>query len=859
MARFLEALSTAFLKTLNMSISAGWVILAVLCLRLILKKAPKLVNCLLWGIAALRLIFPVSLESIFSLIPSAETVDYSVNDFRPYVDSGIAPVNNAANGYLNERFFEGVTVPVRRSPANPINIISFIWLLGTVLILVYAAVSFIRLKRKVKFSTPFEHNTYDALICDSVNSPFIFGIFRPVIYLPSSLGAKQCEYVMAHERSHLARRDHLWKPLGFLLLAVHWFNPLCWAGYALFCKDMELACDERVIKSLDFEQRKEYSKTLLELSAGQSALSVCPLAFCEVGVKQRIKSALSYKKPALWIMIAAAVICAMSAVCLLTNPKRGVSLTENSGIVGVTTTSGTAGVVFKFISGNVAGTGSAVYADWINETESSICIPDEFSLFCDGKPLQNSRQHTAEVTVLKPGERFNDTFNLQDYSISQKGSYTLKKEFWFENSPNDKRVAELGFIIGDRFPFVEKVYSVESVVRADTDYELSGIEDMRVAIDDSMFGYLNFYYRGRIDTVNMYYFGVFTQTTVIDGMFAAEKEGWRGGMDGTTLEKNNMYIYCAFNSSDNKRCYLMLQDNGDIYLAYGRREDESAAYLVFKLRETDESIADMNLGKRELGNLRDKMYRAERILYQSESAPVLADSNLPLFGISPAMTFYSVEEPGNNQYYLGELTEISPDIVSMQEELGIPRDFSGFSLEELFKNNERTYRAYSFDGYRYCYVFKQKGGKIYIAYANKLKEPPVMYVFEVKTTGENFYVGSKSDSVPSYYIWRRSESLLDCPCITLDGKGRFTITFSLVSSYISQGSYSIERGGFTLKSDENDYTLAFDFKSDGTSDGYFYNKERSTYNADKFYIDIPDGARFDFYGTDWDMVTRNWN
>ena len=313
-------MSGIFLKLLNLSISASWLVLVVLVLRLVLKRAPKWVNVLLWGMVALRLMLPFSIESALSLIPSAETVSPEVVQFdpAPTITSGVTIIDNAVNPSLSESFAAAPLASV-----NPLYVWTYlagwVWLIGLAAMLLYALVSYLRLRRRVSASIPLRENIY---VCDEVPSPFILGIVHPRIYLPSALDEAQRGSVLSHERAHLARRDHWWKPLGFALLAVYWFNPLLWLAYTLLCRDIELACDERVLCGMDAGQVKDYSSALLACSVPRRMIAACPLAFGEVGVGARVKNALRYKKPAFWVVAVSVVVCTVVAVCFLTNPER---------------------------------------------------------------------------------------------------------------------------------------------------------------------------------------------------------------------------------------------------------------------------------------------------------------------------------------------------------------------------------------------------------------------------------------------------------------------------------------------------------------------------------------------------------
>ena len=322
-------MSGIFLKLLNLSISASWLVLVVLALRLVLKRAPKWVNVLLWGMVALRLMLPFSIESALSLIPSAETLSPEVVRFdpAPTITSGVTIIDNAVNPSLSESFAAAPLASV-----NPLYVWTYlagwVWLIGLGAMLLYALVSYLRLRRRVSVSLPVQDHIY---LCDAISSPFILGVVKPRIYLPSGLDEVQRQNVLSHERAHLARRDHWWKPLGFALLAVYWFNPVLWLAYTLLCRDIELACDERVIRTMDESAVKTYSTVLLACSMPRKAVITCPLAFGEVGVKERVRNALHYKKPAFWVVAASVAVCVVVAVCFLTNPPTD---TDAAGLVG---------------------------------------------------------------------------------------------------------------------------------------------------------------------------------------------------------------------------------------------------------------------------------------------------------------------------------------------------------------------------------------------------------------------------------------------------------------------------------------------------------------------------------------------
>ena len=310
-------MSELFLNIVNMSISASWIILAVLLLRLLFKKAPKWITVLLWGVVAVRLICPFMVESVISLIPSAETISPEIMiDGTPEINFGIPILNNTINPVISENF---ALDPVTSTNSLQIfiPILSIIWVIGVVGMLLYSTISYFGVKRKISTAVLLRDNIFQS---ENVVSPFVLNLIRPKIYLPFDINEQNISHVIAHEQTHICRKDHLWKPFGFLLLAIHWFNPLMWLGYVFLCRDIELACDEKVIKEMNREQKADYSQALLTCSVNRRMIAACPLAFGEVGVKKRVKFVLSYKKPALWIVLIVIAVSIVVAVCFLTNP-----------------------------------------------------------------------------------------------------------------------------------------------------------------------------------------------------------------------------------------------------------------------------------------------------------------------------------------------------------------------------------------------------------------------------------------------------------------------------------------------------------------------------------------------------------
>ena len=327
------------LTLLNMSIVSCWLILALLVLRPLLKKASKAFVCALWALVGLRLVCPFTFESVLSIIPSSQPVSDSAvySQINAFVNYG-EPVNDIAVGTTQQ----SLVPPAGTSIITPLQAISlvaaFIWVAGVAAMLIISLVSFFRLKKSVAASVNIGSNVF---INDDIASPFVFGMIRPRIYIPSVLTEYEKEFVIAHESAHIKRRDYLIKPLGYLILSLHWFNPLVWVAYILLCRDIESACDERVIKEMNDKEKTDYSEILLRLSMPKKSIKACPVAFGEVGVKMRIKSVLNYKKPAFWIIIVAVVVAAALTVGFLTNP---ITKNENSDY---------AATPYKSSSGNV--------------------------------------------------------------------------------------------------------------------------------------------------------------------------------------------------------------------------------------------------------------------------------------------------------------------------------------------------------------------------------------------------------------------------------------------------------------------------------------------------------------------------
>ena len=407
-----------FLKIINMSISASWLVLAVLLLRLVLKKAPKWVNVLLWGIVAIRLICPLTIESPISMIPdsvgSGELVSEWMDDYIDDIDihhpdsvyydaaigAGREPISDGEGGYYvvtkHDQLGEPATIENTVMP-----VLSTVWIVGMAVLALYTVISYFRLRRRLDTAVRYKDNIYQS---EKVSSPFVLGIIKPRIYLPFRMDAQDLEHVIAHEQAHIRRKDHWWKPLGFLLLTIHWFNPLMWLAYVLLCRDIELACDEKVIKELGNEQRADYTQALVACSVNRRIIAACPLAFGEVGVKERVKSVMNYKKPAFWIIILAIITCVIVAVCFLTNPAAEREFPINGSNVS---TLDTERVVEMIAKAEKLDAGSQLC---INEDNFDLMFTSDFEWANDGAIrffyLKDQKTYSAQLRMFHDDNKY---------------------------------------------------------------------------------------------------------------------------------------------------------------------------------------------------------------------------------------------------------------------------------------------------------------------------------------------------------------------------------------------------------------------------------------------------------------------
>lgn len=436
MNTFFFALEDVFLKIFNMSLTAVWIILAVMLLRLVFKKAPKTLVCALWILAAVRLVVPFPFESSLSLVPSGDVVRKSsaAGSFIP--GAAVSTGFEYLNSVISSAEPPAITEP--ESTLDVMKVLSVVWAVGVLAVLIYALASFLSLQKKVSASVKYKD---DVFFCDNIASPFILGVFKPKIYLPSTIDEGKIEAVLAHEKAHLKRKDNLIKPLAFLILSVHWFNPLCVLAYVLLCRDIELACDERVIKTLSLDERKEYSQTLLDLSVKRKTISACPLAFGEVGVKERIKNVLNYKKPAFWVIVVALVACVLATVFFVTNPKEKEPF-ENDVIKVVKIESEEPSVTFKLLSAEVNPDGLKLVIRWKNDSEKVISYGESYTVSFlkskeKGNPswIDNKLPYAFDLVAytVSPNGTDEHSYSLSS-SATEIGRYKLETVFNYGNA-----------------------------------------------------------------------------------------------------------------------------------------------------------------------------------------------------------------------------------------------------------------------------------------------------------------------------------------------------------------------------------------------------------------------------------------
>ncbi|MBR7132885.1 MAG: hypothetical protein IKD04_05080 [Clostridia bacterium] len=593
-----------FLQLLNMSITASWIVLAVSVFRFLFKKAPKAIICVLWAFVAIRLICPFSFESVLSLIPSAETIPQEIiYSKEPTINSGIPILNSSVNPIISEAF-----APAPQNSANPLQILTAIaanlWIAGIVIMLSYIAVSYLRLRKRTKEAAPLEKGIW---VCDRIDTPFILGVIKPRIFLPSAMNDADKQYVIAHEKAHLKRCDHLWKPLGFIILTVYWFNPVIWLAYILLCRDIELACDQRVIKEMGIENKKPYSNALINCSTPAKLITACPLAFGEVGVKGRIKSVLSYKKPSFWIIILTFITGIAVAICFLTNPITEKKIDNNLN---------------TFLKSTIAG------ENYSEKSINNYCVLDYKIL--DIK--ENEDTTTVYLWTLYQEYGFSRDFTPESGShipvvITAKkleNDYALL-EYWTPEDGNEYAPS-----IRSKFPWYlwgKALYSqgyIDELSKSCNELaaEYYGVtqngviyKSEKLIMDNGMFsfsidpeGYLPYFLIS--DDFHIYsdhytYPDLSSHWTSWGDAgklkeFDLKKEGfgtvlaseiWYDGYSSAELIENNQKAYLAVDEKLERKYYLLEQKNGEIFIAFGYTDPDIIRH-IFKVNKKQITVIE---------------------------------------------------------------------------------------------------------------------------------------------------------------------------------------------------------------------------------------------------------------------------
>ena len=773
-------MSEIFLKIVNMSISASWLVPAVLVLRLVLKKAPKWMNVLLWGIVAVRLMLPFSFESIFSLLPSGETIPSQIMlSPAPTIHTGIDVLNTAVNPIISESLAPAVGASV-----NPLQIwipfLALLWATGAAVMLILAAVSFLQLHRKVSTAVLLQDNIYQSEV---VNSPFVLGIVKPKIYLPFSMDSQHMELVIAHETAHICRKDHWWKPLGFLLLTVHWFNPLIWLSYALLCRDIEFACDEKVVKALDKAQRADYSEALLSSCINRKQIAVCPVAFGETGVRGRVKSVLHYKKPALWLMIAALILCGILCVCFLTDP---VNATVRNPYVQ------------EYIPGEPGIIGNVDKEKYESVSEDFAIGADQYGRAVFKDPYRAF--DTFRLLYADAIELIRKAHNLPPFS---KNDFDLYKTYgWQTAGENTGFVSNFLDLYENSFT-KEIPSSVSFPPTAETSRPLTREDVIRLSEKGEALTWEDFEEYACYETGH----GLYIRLYEINEMFSLS-------IGGSSPETNKHPMYFYLRANDGTEEQIDIRNGGvEEFFAYHAQNPIvsqcSGGWLCSPVGCLEETYEKML----ELGGI-PKYAAANRIQY------------LPVVKVSTVKHLQQFREEMSP--YLEE-DHTYDDVSSLKEafETYDKLFFSSSTLFLVYITEEKTSHRHTVE-----YIQKSEG---LLSIGIQVQEPDsgdeamegwILSIavptdqlrdveeYEAYVSSTLFPDRGTANATPiRAYVFTESEDIIK-PSVTLFDNGLFSFTFSAVSSYLSTGTYEMENDRLTLHTDDGKFTYVFDMVED---------------------------------------------
>lgn len=828
-------MSDLFLKILNLGITASYVMAAVMLVRLIFrKKAPKKLICALWLLVGVRLVCPFSLESVLSLIPSAETVPPEiVSSPAPQITSGFAAFNSVVNPVLSEAF-----APIPEQSVSPMQVLTevgaWVWLAGVIAVCLYGLISYIKLKRKMSDAVLLSGNIFQS---EKGESPFILGFIRPKIYLPFALSDTDRENVIAHETAHIKRKDHIIKPLAFLLLAVYWFNPLVWVSYALLCRDIELACDERVIKDLSEDNRKEYAKSLLDCAVKRKSIAACPLAFGEVGVKTRIKGVMHYKKPAFWVILITVAAIIVTSVCFLTNPKKDETKVGSTDFDSVTVyeskTDYDGKVTLSLIEASVRTESPYFTVRLRNGTDKELVFGDQFDITKDdtGKSIAQGEQifHSIGYAV-KSGAECDHTYTLDSYDLSVKGRYTFSVPFTIDGDKKEYKVS-LGFGLTNDMPTEvqnttyiasEAIWQngcFSSLAPTGMQYWITDDRELLTNVDESIEPY-----ESRWASL-----GTLTKSDLTLEKFKTFISSceWSYSITPEQLFEENEEILCL-KSDTSADCYLLWQKNGDLYLAIAFGDKDFRA--VYKLTNTT-SVAGGYYGE----------VTWTKGIYSS-----LVPSNIKIFLTSErellTFTADSSAQDGGHWISLGTLSDSDITQGEFQKHVNASQWCDYMTVEELFENNREILYLKTDTGlFESYYVFVQNNGERYLALGS-VTDKDIRGVYELVL----------QNAPAETNVWRGTEYRMTdagsgklVPTLTLNRTDNsFSFTFDPLSSYLSYGIYEQKDGKIICKTDDGQFRYVFKVTDEAT---LVFDKKSSspvTVTDSKIASEIKDSAVF---------------
>ena len=828
-------MESIFIRLLNMSINASWLVLGIVAVRLIFKKAPKSIIVALWSTVALRLICPFSFESVLSLLPSAQTVPPDiVYSPTPSVSTGLPLFNSVVNPIITESF-----APNPGDSANPLQIVTFIasaiWLIGVTAMLLYALVSYTKIRLKVREAAQLRDNVS---LCDSIATPFILGIIKPQIYLPSDMAQEDMEYVIAHEKAHLKRHDNFWKPFGFLLLSIYWFNPVLWVAYVLLCRDIEFACDERVIRDMDTEHRKAYSYVLINCSAPVKAVTACPLAFGEVGVKGRIKSVLSYKKPAFWLIVAALLACVAISVAFLTNPKStdAPRADDIGNLITLDRGSQLDGLSIEITSVELSEPSPFISVKWKNKSQHDIIFGEEFYIYYNTngnngyggwEDCRNNKDFAWNLIgyYLSPLSNTTKKYGLNGLDMAQPGVYRFETSCSIEGKPNEDYKVWIEFELKAAVDgvsvhllelteqvFVSSMYSFVSSMSNVSNYRLvNGMNLQEIRTD------------GIIVDV-----GLLEEVTLnednFDSRFTESEFSWNDGYSLSMLKKNNNRMWqLQYNNNDSQgpdELFILLeQKDGSYYLGFG--------YYNFDFdNETNSDSSHIR-----------ELYRVAKKYAVNGAAVQTAFGNGSVF-FYEAQTAERVIKKSYKSYAIMDNKQADKFFDTIEKQTWKAEESA--TREEYIFDGQIMYRnAWLYFGFaQKLFVFQEKACPMTAEIESELRA--------LMETAQTFESVNVADTV---YTYTNSVDPISPTVSLVDADKSFTFCFSGYSSYLAIGKYEYDGKKLILRTDDgkntyvfrvkDDYAIVFDAKASSPIPEYrYFGGTMDTQSP------VPDGAEF---------------